>query len=515
MYDFDPDWLTKLEELRASGVVPYPNGMAPTHTSTALHQRYLGIEDPTAEADAEGVAVAGRLMFRNRMGRTLFLRLQDRGETIQVGTDDAGEPVFRHGILQLYIRRDEIGDEIFDQMKRLDIGDFVWAKGSMMRTRSGELSLRVAEICLASKIMMPFPDRHHAVTDVELRSRQRYVDLFINHETRQTFRLRSKIVRHIRNFFEDRDFLEVETPIMQPIPGGATARPFVTHHNALDMELYLRIAPELFLKRLLVGGLERVFELNRSFRNEGVSVKHNPEFTMLEFYQAWATYHDLMDLTETLLVELVELVTGGERSLQFGGMDIDFSPPFRRANMDELISEQIGLPREQLRDVDAMRAWWVAEHGDDDKLPTTVGKWWEQLFDAHVEHTLINPTFVTGFPVEISPLARRNDDDPFLTDRFEVIVATWELANAFSELNDPVDQAARFAAQVAERDAGDADAMYFDADYINALSYGMPPTAGEGIGIDRLVMLLTGKTSIREVILFPTLRPQSQASEDA
>ena len=515
MFEFDPSWLEKLDAMRAEGVEPYPNGMAPTHTSTQLHQRFLDVQDPAAEADAADVAVAGRLMFRNRMGRAIFLRIQDRGQSFQVPGAD-GEPESRGGLIQLYARRDEIGDALFEQLKGLDIGDQVWARGRVMRTRTGELTVQLTEARLAAKILQPFPDRWHGLSDVELRSRQRYVDLFMNAPTRETFRTRSRVVSWIRQFFEARDFLEVETPMMHAIPGGATARPFVTHHNALDMPLYLRVAPELYLKRLVVGGFERVFEINRNFRNEGVSVKHNPEFTMLEFYQAWATYEDLMDLSEELLGGLVEHITGG-RTLRFGEHTIRFEAPFRRADMDELIAERTGLSREALRDAGACEAWWrahrkVAEGTD---LPSTPGRWWELLFEELVEPTLVNPTFVTGFPAEISPLARRSDDDPFRTDRFELFVATWELANAFSELNDPVDQAERFAEQVQARDAGDAEAMYFDADYIRALTYAMPPAAGQGIGIDRLVMLLTGRTSIREVILFPTLRPERRAPTES
>ena len=518
MYDFDPAWLAKLDELRADGVNPYPNGMAPTHTSTELHAAFKDVEDPTTLEGWGEVAVAGRLMFRNKMGKAMFLRVQDRGEANVEGTDKDGEPEMKGGVIQLWVKRDLVGADAYTRLKKLDIGDHVWARGTLFRTRTGELTLVVTEACLASKILTPFPDRFHGMTDVELRSRQRYVDLFMNSATRDTFRDRSKIIRYVRTFFEDREFIEVETPMMQTIPGGAAARPFVTHHNALDMALYLRIAPELFLKRLLVGGLERVFEINRSFRNEGTSVKHNPEFTMLEFYWAWATYRDLMDLTEELLVGLVKHVRGDDMHVAFNGHDIDFSPPFRRAHMDDLIVEHTTLAADQMRDSEALEAYWRAHETvkEGDKLPTTVGKWWEWLFEEYVEHKLVNPTFVTGFPAEISPLARRNDEDPFRTDRFELIVATWELANAFSELNDPVDQAARFAAQVEARDGGDDEAMFFDADYIRALTNGMPPAAGQGIGIDRLVMLLTGRTSIREVILFPTLRPeQSESTEPA
>ncbi len=514
MYEFDPEWTAKLEALRAQGVNPYPNGLPVTHTSTALHRAFHGVEDPSTRDEGKGVSVGGRVLFRNRMGKALFLRVQDRGEPEVPDVDTDGQPILRGGLIQVYLRRDDVGDAVFDAMKGLDIGDIVWARGDMMRTRTGELTLNAKEARLASKILVPFPDRFHGMTDIELRARQRYVDLFMNAETRAAFRLRSRIVSHVRRFFEARDYLEVETPMMQVLPGGAAARPFVTHHNTLDMDLYLRIAPELYLKRLVVGGLERVFELNRNFRNEGVSVKHNPEFTMLEFYQAWATHEDLMDLTEALFIELIDALCCGERVREFAGRSIDFSTPWRRAPMAELIAEHTGLSVDALHDPSAMAAWWRGKHrvADDETLPSTVGKWWERLFEAEVEHRLVNPTFVTGYPAEISPLARANDDDPTVCDRFELIVAGWEIANGFSELNDPHDQAARFAAQVKARAAGDEESMYFDADYVRALTYAMPPTAGEGIGIDRLVMLLTGRTSIREVILFPTLRPEQGAS---
>jgi len=510
MYEFDPAWLEKLQQMRAEGREPYPNGFQVTHLSTELHGKAVGVEDPGTIGLGD-VCIAGRVRFRNRMGRAMFLRIQDRGEPTVPGTDKEGNDVLLGGQIQVYLRRDEVGDDAFAEMKALDVGDFVWIKGFLMRTRTGELSVQAREVALAGKIMQPFPDRWHGMTDTETRSRQRYVDLFMNDDTRTSFRRRSAILRYLRNFFWDRDFLEVETPMMQPIPGGANARPFKTHHNALDMELFLRIAPELYLKRLVVGGLERVFEINRSFRNEGISQKHNPEFTMLEFYQAWATHEDLMDLTEELLVGLVDEVVGS-RTVAFGDFELDFSPPFRRADMDELIAEHTDLSREDCADPVAMEAFWRANQrvGEGEQLPTSRGKWWEWLFDAYVEGKLVNPTFVTGFPTEISPLSRRRDGEPDRVDRFELVIATWEIANAFSELNDPVDQAQRFAEQVAARDAGDEEGMHFDHDYIRALTYGMPPTAGQGIGVDRLVMLLTGQTNIRDVILFPTLRPEQR-----
>ncbi len=514
MYSFDPEWLEKLAALRAAGIEPYPNGFSVSHTSTEIHAAFPDREVTPEGPDWQDVSVGGRVMFRNRFGKAMFLRLQDRGEPTVDAEDRDGNAVKLGGIIQVYVRREEVGDETFAMLRKLDIGDFLWARGHLMRTRTGELTLQAREARLAGKIMSPFPDRFHGVADVQTRSRQRYVDLFINRDARDTFRKRSRIIRYMRSFFEERDFLEVETPMMQPIPGGAAARPFVTHHNALDMELFLRIAPELYLKRLVVGGFERVFEINRNFRNEGVSTRHNPEFTMLEFYMAWATYSDLMELMETLLTGLVQSVCGSLQ-VEFAGRTIDFSPPFRRADMDELIAEHTGLSRDDLADPATMEAFWRDNHrvGENEKLPTSRGKWWEWLFDAHVEEHLWNPTFVTGFPTEISPLSRRNDDDPGRVDRFELVIATWEMCNAFSELNDPVDQAERFAAQVAEREAGDDESMHFDADYIRALSYGMPPTAGLGLGIDRIVMLLTGRTSIREVILFPTLRPEDGGAD--
>jgi lysyl-tRNA synthetase, class II len=510
MYEFEPEWLEKLEALRASGVEPYPNGLEVTHTSTDLHQSFGAVEDPSAAEGATDIAIGGRVIFRNRMGRAMFLRLQDRGLPEVDDVDEEGNAIKRGGMIQVYLRQDAVGEEVFELLKKTDIGDFLWVRGSLMRTRTGELTLRGQEARLAGKILNAFPDRWHSVTDVQTRSRQRYVDLFMNAESREVFRKRFTIIRHIRNFMEAREYLEVETPMMQVLPGGAAARPFITHHNTLDLDLYLRIAPELYLKRLVVGGFERVFEINRSFRNEGVSVKHNPEFTMLEFYQAWATYEDLIVLVEELLSELA-LAICGDTKVAFGDMTIDFTAPFRRADMDELIAEYAGVDREVLQTAEGMEAWWRAsrEVAADATLPPSRGKWWEFLFDEYVEDKLINPTFVTGFPTEISPLSRRNDEDPSRVDRFELVVAGWELVNAFSELNDPVDQAQRFADQVAARAAGDEESMYFDKDYIRALTYGMPPTAGAGLGIDRLVMLLTGRRNIREVILFPTLRPEN------
>jgi lysyl-tRNA synthetase, class II len=531
MYPFDEKFLAKLAELREAGVQPYPTAgdLPVSHVSTELHRRYNGGADPADDPDAGPVSVGGRVLFRNRMGKLMFLRIQDRGEPTVAAVDAEGQPVLDEegrpvhlgGRLQIMIRKNDVGAEAYEQLKKIDIGDILWVRGQLMRTRTGELTLKAAEARLASKILAPFPDRWHGLGDQETRHRQRYVDLFMNEEVRRTFRLRSRVIRYIRDFFEARDFLEVETPMMQTLAGGAAARPFITHHKALDLDLYLRVAPELFLKRLVVGGFERVFEINRNFRNEGISLKHNPEFTMLEFYLAWATVDDLMDLTEELLTGLARDVVGTD-TVQLGEHVIRFAGPYRRAPMGDLIAEHTGLDPAVLRDAGALEAFWREHHevAEGEALPRTWARWWELLFDAYVEDELVDPTFVTAFPAEISPLARRSDADPELTDRFELIVATWEIANAFTELNDPVDQAGRFEAQARAKAEGDDEAMFFDHDYVRALTYAMPPAAGQGIGIDRLVMLLTGNVSIREVILFPTLRPErwgaaSEADPDA
>ena len=493
MFEFDGKRLEKLEALRAAGVDPYPHGLRVTHTLAAVAE--LAGERPGEElaADPTEVQIAGRVLFKNEMGKAGFARLQDRS-----------------GRMQVYLRKDEIGEDAFrDIWKKLDLGDHIWGRGRLMRTKTGETSVHLSELRLAAKCINSLPDKHKGLHDPEFRNRHRYVDLFVNEESREVFLRRSRIVRAIRNFFEARDFVEVETPMMQVIPGGATARPFITHHNALDIDLYLRIAPELYLKRLVVGGLERVYEINRNFRNEGVDTKHNPEFTMLEFYQAWATWEDLMDLSEALLREVANVATGST-SVTFGPHTLDFAAPFERLSMTDGIVRYAGLRPEQALDTDALRERWLSEFPKDAKnprLPQTLGKWYEWYFDQFVEPNLIQPTFITRFPAEISPLSRKNSTDPLWVDRFELFVAGMELANGFNELNDPVDQQERFQNQVAAREGGDDEAMHLDADFIEALTYGMPPTAGEGIGIDRLVMLLSGQTSIRDVILFPTLRP--------
>ncbi|GDX81298.1 lysine--tRNA ligase [Deltaproteobacteria bacterium] len=483
MFTFDTERLNKLEALRAEGINPYPTGKLPN--LSAAQALALGEGKETTESLAElgqDFRFAGRLMFKNDMGKAGFARALDRT-----------------GRLQVYVKKDLVGEAGFAVWKKLDLGDQIEVEGGLMRTRTGELTLQATSIRLVGKCIRSLPDKWHGMEDAELRRRQRYVDLFVNDGARETFVKRSRIVRYIRTFFEERGFLEVETPMMHAIPGGATARPFQTHHNALDMELFLRVAPELFLKRLIVGGLERVFEVNRNFRNEGLDATHNPEFTMLEFYWAYAQWEQLADLTEELLHGLTTEVCGGE-NIQYQGREISFARPFRRAGYDELVAEAAGIALADVRNIEKLRAFIG------DGAPKSLGACWERIFDEHIEKTLVNPTFVTRFPIEISPLARRNDAEPDLADRFELFVAGREIANAFNELADPVDQAQRFEAQVSAKDAGNEEAMHFDADYVEALCYGMPPTAGEGIGIDRLVMLLTDSLSIRDVILFPTLR---------
>ncbi len=487
----------KLASLREQGVQLYPAGRPVPHTTDDCRR-------VAADLDPEGVAalpnsftIAGRIRFKREMGKAGFAKINDRA-----------------GMLQLFVKKNVLGDDGFALWKRLDLGDWVRVSGELMVTRTGELSLRVDELSLASKCQRSMPDLHKGMHDVETRFRKRYVDLMVNDEVRDTFRARSAILRGVRRFFDERDYLEVETPMMQVIPGGAAARPFVTHHNALDIDLFLRIAPELYLKRLVVGGFERVYELNRNFRNEGLSLRHNPEFTMLEFYQAHATYTDLMDMTEALVLGLIHDLHGERTVLPWGEHRIDFAAPWRRATMSELLAEATGMSPSELERPEALRERWISDHGDEQgPLPDSMGKWWEWFFDAYVEENLVDPVFVTRFPVEISPLSRRCDDDPRFVDRFELLVAGQEIANGFSELNDPIDQASRFEAQAALRGSGDDEAMYYDADYIEALCYGMPPAAGEGIGIDRLCMLLTNQQSIREVILFPTMKPRGSAAQ--
>ena len=479
----------KLSDLRARGNA-YPNDFRRDSLAGELHARYGDANDDILEANPVRVAVAGRMIAQRIMGRASFARIRDMS-----------------GDIQLYVQRDTVGDETYKAFKSWDLGDILGAEGTLFRTKTGELSVKVEALRLLTKSLRPLPEKYHGLSDQEIRYRQRYLDLIVNEGARRVFRLRSAIVDHIRRFLNERGFLEVETPMMQPIPGGAVARPFVTHHNALGMNLYLRIAPELYLKRLVVGGFEKVYEINRNFRNEGLSTRHNPEFTMLEFYQAYTDYHGLMDLTEVLLRDMARELLG-TTGLVYQGRECDLGAPFKRMTVVEaVLHHNPDIEREQLNDLATARS--LAERlGLAIKPDYGLGRIQMEIFEETVEHKLIDPTFVTAFPTEVSPLARRNDDNPEVTDRFELFVAGREIANGFSELNDPEDQAERFRKQVEAKEAGDQEAMHFDADYIRALEYGLPPTAGEGIGIDRLVMLFTDSPSIRDVLLFPHMRPE-------
>lgn len=482
----------KLAAAREQGN-PYPNDFRRNALARELLESYGDEEQERLEGRAISVAVAGRVMSRRIMGKASFAHLQDMS-----------------GRIQIYLRRDDLPEGMYSDFKGWDLGDIVGVEGKLFKTRSGELSVWASTIRLLTKALRPLPEKFHGLADRETRYRQRYLDLLVNEQTRATFRLRAAVVDCLRRFFNARGFLEVETPMMQPIPGGATARPFVTHHNALDMDLYLRVAPELFLKRLVVAGLEKVYEINRNFRNEGLSTQHNPEFTMVEFYQAYSDYVDLMDLTEQLMREIAREVVGDAR-LTCAGTCIDLAQPFRRMTLKESILHfNGGIAAAELDELEAARAvakrLQVSVQGSDG-----LGKIQLELFEKTVESRLMEPTFIVGYPTEVSPLARRNDDDPFLADRFEFFVGGREIANGFSELNDPDDQAERFREQSLAKEDGNLEAMHYDEDYIRALEHGLPPTAGEGIGIDRLVMLLTDQPSIRDVILFPHLRPTDSA----
>ena len=482
---------SKLTELRQNGGIAFPTDFRRNVVAGELLAEYGDKPKEELEAEPLRVKIAGRMMTRRVMGKVTFVTVQDMS-----------------GKIQLYVARDMLPDDFYnEQFKKWDNGDSIGAEGVLFRTNTGELSVKVDDIRLLTKALRPLPEKYHGIADQEIKYRQRYLDLIMSEETRNTFLIRSKIVAYIRDFFIERQFLEVETPMMQVIPGGATARPFTTHHNALDMQLYLRIAPELYLKRLVVGGFERVFEINRNFRNEGLSTRHNPEFTMLEFYQAYAEYHDLIDLTEEMLRGIAQEVVG-HSVITYQGEQYDFGKPFDRMTVVESILHfNPGLTLAQISTRE--EAVKVAESL---KLPVkegyALGKIQIEIFEKTVESKLMNPTFITAYPVEVSPLARRNDDDPHVTDRFEFFVGGREIANGFTELNDAEDQAARFQKQVEDKEAGDDEAMHFDADYITALEHGMPPTAGEGIGIDRLVMLFTDAPSIRDVLLFPHMRPK-------
>ncbi|MGN0924845.1 lysine--tRNA ligase [Ectopseudomonas mendocina] len=476
----------KLAAVREQGIA-FPNDFRRDSLCADLQKQYEGKSKEELEAAAIPVKIAGRIM----LNRGAFMVLQDTS-----------------GRLQVYVDRKGLPAETLEAIKTWDLGDIIAAEGTLARSGKGDLYVHMNNVRLLTKSLRPLPDKHHGLTDTEQRYRQRYVDLIVNEETRHTFRVRSQVIAHIRRFLNERGFLEVETPMLQTIPGGAAAKPFETHHNALDMAMFLRIAPELYLKRLVVGGFEKVFEINRNFRNEGVSTRHNPEFTMLEFYQAYADYRDNMDLTEELFRELA-LAVLGTTDVPYGDKVFHFGEPFVRLSVyDSILKYNPDISEADLNDVEKARA--IAKKAGAKVLGHEgLGKLQVMIFEELVESKLEQPHFITEYPFEVSPLARRNDQNPNVTDRFELFIGGREIANAYSELNDAEDQAERFLAQVAEKDAGDDEAMHYDADFVRALEYGMPPTAGEGIGIDRLVMLLTNSPSIRDVILFPHMRPQA------
>ncbi|VAW56188.1 Lysyl-tRNA synthetase (class II) [hydrothermal vent metagenome] len=480
----------KLSAMREKGYA-FPNDFRRDSLADELHAEYDAKTKEELEQLNISVKVAGRMLAKRVMGKASFAQLQDMS-----------------GKIQLFLQRDSLPEGLYNEgFKKWDIGDIVGAEGVLFKTKTDELSVKLTNIILLTKSLRPLPEKFHGLSDQETRYRQRYVDLIMNQEVRETFQMRSKIVSYIRRFFEDRGYMDVETPMLQGIPGGATARPFETFHNALDMPMFMRIAPELYLKRLVVGGFEKVFEINRNFRNEGVSTRHNPEFTMLEFYQSYSDYNDLMDITEALLHGLAKDVVGNTQ-IEYQGDNYDFGSKFDRLSVfNSILHFNPDLSADDINTLETARA--TAKKLDVLlKDAYGLGKVQIEIFEKTVEHRLMNPTFITEYPTEVSPLARRNDNDPFITDRFEFFVGGREIANGFSELNDAEDQAERFKQQVAEKDAGDDEAMHFDADYIRALEHGLPPTAGEGIGIDRLVMLLTNSPSIRDVILFPHMRAE-------
>jgi len=480
----------KLQDLKKQKVDLYPNDFKALHTVTGI-QHAINDSEEQISNNKPIFIVAGRMMAINKFGKTAFIRFKDRT-----------------GQLQAYVRKDHIGDMAYDIFKQLDIGDFIGLSGEMFKTKTGEWTLLVKKLKLISKSTRPLPEKFHGLKDPEKRYRRRYLDLIVNPDIREIFLKRSKIIHEIRTFFLKRDFLEVETPMMQPIAGGAEAAPFKTHHNALGMDLFLRIAPELYLKRLVVGGFERVFEINRNFRNEGVSTQHNPEFTMIEFYQAYATYEDLMDLTQEMFASVAKKVIGSAL-IEYQGNHIDLGGKWEKIDLLKSL-EKIGqIDSNLLNDKEGLLSF-ASSKGIKIQKTGNLGKVITKLFDVLVEPKLIQPTFITGYPVEVSPLSRRNDKDPAITDRFELFIAGREIANGFSELNDPADQKERFLQQVASLNEGNEEAHRMDDDYIEAMEYGMPPTAGEGIGIDRFVMLLTDAASIREVILFPQMKPRGE-----
>ncbi|MCK5902795.1 MAG: lysine--tRNA ligase [Cocleimonas sp.] len=479
----------KLAAIREQGIA-FPNHFDREDYAETLHRQYGERDKAWFEEHQIIVSIAGRIMLKRVMGKASFITVSDMS-----------------GRIQLYVQKNRLGDDVYAAFKGWDIGDIVGGTGVLFKTNKGELSVKLDSLLLLTKSLRPLPEKYHGLTDHEQRYRQRYLDLIMSEATRNTFKMRSKIINYIRTFFLKRDYMEVETPMLQVIPGGATARPFETYHNALGIDMYLRIAPELYLKRLVVGGFERVFEINRNFRNEGLSSRHNPEFTMIEFYQAYATYHDLIDITEALMKGIATDLLGSTE-VTYQGDVYDFGKPFTRMSVKESILHF--NPKITEADLDTKyRAEKLADSLDIKREDYWgLGKLQIEIFEKTVEHRLMEPTFITEYPAEVSPLARRNDDNAFITDRFEFFVGGREIANGFSELNDAEDQAERFRKQVAEKEAGDDEAMHYDDDYIRALEYGLPPTAGEGIGIDRLVMLFTDSPSIRDVILFPHMRPE-------
>lgn len=479
----------KLNSLRERGIQPYASGYEPTHRAGDLAAHYADLEPGVETADV--VAVAGRLVAKRDQGKMAFFVIRDS-----------------QGDLQLFVRSNVLDADEYEAALDVDLGDWIWATGRVLRSRRGELSVEPTEIVLLSKSLRPLPEKYHGLTDTDTRYRQRYVDLVANPEVRATFETRFRIIAEIRRYMDAQGYLEVETPMLQPIPGGAVARPFVTHHNTLDMPFYLRIAPELYLKRLLVGGFEKVYELNRSFRNEGMSPRHNPEFTMMESYQAFGNMDSMMELTEGLITTITESVLG-TYEVEYQGTAISLAPGWPRQTLSSLVSEATGSELSVHSPVEDLRAEFSSRHMEFDKS-WGPGKLLVELFEKLVEDTLIQPVFVYEYPAEVSPLSRRNDADPEVCDRFELFIGGREMANAFSELNDPIDQRERFEAQAAAKDAGDDEAMWIDEDYLRAQEYGMPPAGGLGIGVDRLVMLLTDSPSIRDVLLFPHMRPETK-----
>jgi lysyl-tRNA synthetase class 2 len=479
----------KLAAIRAQGVA-FPNDFKPTDRAAPLHAAHGATEPEPLVAQNVQASVGGRLMLKRVMGKACFGTIQDAT-----------------GRIQVYVTLDAVGAETLQAFKHWDLGDILGAEGTLFKTKTGELSIKVTSIRLLTKSLRPLPDKFHGMTDQEQKYRQRYVDLIMDEQSRARFLARSTALAAIRQFMVDNQFLEVETPMMHPIPGGANAKPFTTHHNALDQEMFLRIAPELYLKRLVVGGFERVFEINRNFRNEGVSVRHNPEFTMMEFYAAWWNHRDLMDFTEEVLRHAARAATGSAK-LTYAGKDVDLESPFERLTVRDSLVKYAGLTADEALNADVLHAK-LKQLGEEPPARWSLAELQFGLFEAAVEEQLWQPTFIIDYPVEVSPLARASDADPSITERFELFITGREYGNGFSELNDPEEQAARFAAQANAKDAGDEEAMYFDADYIRALEYGLPPTGGCGIGIDRLVMLLTDAPNIRDVILFPALRKEA------